>query len=248
MLDTEIDRKLDRRLLTIGGEPCQMQVGKSVSIEPLFDTGDTLIVDVDVADQVRDLGAVRVHPLVLGDEADAGNTQAMDFLLLFGRDLALKPDEASLRGKATAHLGRFEIGQHRTQKLNCLVDVDEPAWLGEERGSTDIRCEKPTIAVEDVRARGCDSILARATPCNIALGHHLKHDEARCDDRIHGSEGRDYQADPRLRRCSPVYVPAIQKRAQHTPPPRLNLSRTWRFGRLGPVDHYQLSGELPAQA
>ena len=47
-------------------------------------TGDALVVDVDVADQVRDFGPTGIDALVLGQEADAGNAEAVDLLLLLG--------------------------------------------------------------------------------------------------------------------------------------------------------------------
>ena len=75
VLDAKIDRKLDRPLQALGGKPGHVQVGKPATVQPLLDAGDALIVDVDVTDDVRDLGAVRVDALVLRQEADAGNAR-----------------------------------------------------------------------------------------------------------------------------------------------------------------------------
>ena len=71
-----------------------MQRLQAAAVEPLLDAGDALVVDVDVADQVRDFGAVRIDALVLGQEADAGQAELVDLALLLRRDLALEPDEA----------------------------------------------------------------------------------------------------------------------------------------------------------
>ena len=66
MLHAQVDRKLDRLLQPVGGEAREVQRRKAVAVEPFLDAGDALVVDVDVADQVRDLGAVRIDALVLG--------------------------------------------------------------------------------------------------------------------------------------------------------------------------------------
>ena len=66
MLDAQIGRQDDRRLLPVDGETGAMQVRQPAPVEPFLDAGDTLVVDIDMADQVRDFGAVRIDPLVLG--------------------------------------------------------------------------------------------------------------------------------------------------------------------------------------
>ena len=78
MLDAQVDGELDRLLLAVAGEPGQVQVGEPAPVEPFLDAGDALVVDVDVADEVGDLGAVRIDALVLAQEADAGNAEPMD--------------------------------------------------------------------------------------------------------------------------------------------------------------------------
>src|SRR5437764_1285959 len=95
---------LHRPLLAVGREAGAMQVGEAAAVEPFLDAGDALVVDVDVADEVRDLGAVGIDPLVLGEEADARDAQSVNLVLLLRRDLALEPDEAAARGEALAHL------------------------------------------------------------------------------------------------------------------------------------------------
>jgi hypothetical protein len=82
VLHAQIDRELDRLLQAVGGEARHVQVGKAAGIEPFLDAGDALVVDIDVADDVRDHRAVRIDALVLGQEADAGNPELVDLLLL----------------------------------------------------------------------------------------------------------------------------------------------------------------------
>ena len=75
MLHAQVDRQLDRLLLAVGGEPGHVQIGEPAAVEPFLDAGDALVVDVDVADEVGDLGTVRIDALVLAQEADAGNAR-----------------------------------------------------------------------------------------------------------------------------------------------------------------------------
>ena len=113
VLHAQIERELDRLLQPVGGEPRHVQRGEPLPVEPLLDAGDALVVDIHVADLVRDHRPVRIDALVLGEEADAGNAEPVDFLLLLRRDFALEPDEAALRRQALAHFGGVEIGQYR---------------------------------------------------------------------------------------------------------------------------------------
>ena len=78
-LHAQIERKIDRPLQPIGRQPRHMQGGKPLAVEPLLDAGDALVVDVDVADHVRDLRPVGIDALVLLEEADARNPEAMHF-------------------------------------------------------------------------------------------------------------------------------------------------------------------------
>ena len=71
-----------------------MQIGKARTIEPFFHTRDALIVDVHMSDQVRRQRSARIDTLVLAQKPDAGNSEAVDFLLLYRRDFTLQPHEA----------------------------------------------------------------------------------------------------------------------------------------------------------
>ena len=82
MLHAQVDRELDRLLQPVGREPGRVQRREPVAVEPFLDAGDALVVDIDEADQVRDLGAVRIDALVLVEEADARNAEPVDLLLL----------------------------------------------------------------------------------------------------------------------------------------------------------------------
>jgi hypothetical protein len=68
-----------------------VQIGKTIGVEPFLHSGDALVVDVDEADQMRDFVAGGVDPLVLAQETDAGNAEAVNFLLLQWRSEARSP-------------------------------------------------------------------------------------------------------------------------------------------------------------
>ena len=130
-LHAQIERELHRLLQPVGGEPCHVQRGEPLPVQPFLDAGDALIVDIDVPDLVRDHRAIGINALVFGQEADAGNAEPVDLLLLLRRDLALEPDEAALRRQALAHFGGVEIRHDRGQQFSRLVHIDELAWFGE---------------------------------------------------------------------------------------------------------------------
>ena len=74
VLHAQIDGKLHRVLQAVGGEAGQVQRGEAMPVEPLLHAGNALIVDIDVADHMRDFGTARIIALVLVEKADAGQT------------------------------------------------------------------------------------------------------------------------------------------------------------------------------
>ena len=96
VLHAKVERELDRFEIVVGeAAPC---VAREALVVDLFlDARDALIVDVDGAEHVRGGGAARIEAPVLDAEADAGNAELVDRLLLARRDLALDPGEAALR-------------------------------------------------------------------------------------------------------------------------------------------------------
>jgi len=168
VLDAQVDRQFHRPLQAIGGKAGAMQIGEAVAVEPFLHPGDALVVDIDQTDQMRDFGAGGVNALVLAQEADAGNAEAMNFLLLQRRDFALQPDEALLRRQPVAHFAGVEIRQCRGQKLDRFVLVDDPARLAEQAGRLDVGGEHLAIAVDDIRPGGCDGVLRRRAARTMA--------------------------------------------------------------------------------
>ena len=110
VLDADVDGKLDRLLQPVGRKAGAMQVGEAVGVEPFLDAGNALVVDIDEPDQVRHLRPVRIDALVLAQEADAGDAEAVNVVLLLRRDLALQPDKALAAGQPLPHFAGLEVG------------------------------------------------------------------------------------------------------------------------------------------
>src|SRR4029077_3500478 len=108
-------------LQPISRKPRGVQRREAVAVEPLLDARDALIVDVHEANEMRDLGPVGIDALVLVEEADAGNAEAVDVLLLLRRDLALEPGKAALPvGEALADFLGFQVLHHGGEQLDRL--------------------------------------------------------------------------------------------------------------------------------
>src|SRR5204862_7064852 len=146
--------------------------------------GDALVVDVDQADQMRDFVAGGVNALVLAQEADAGNAEPVNLLLLQRRDFAFQPDKTFFRRQAVAHLAGVEIRQRRGQKLDRLVLVDDPARLAEQAGRLDVGGEHLAVAIDDIRPRGRDRVLRRGPARPVVVAADGEHDQPSADHRI----------------------------------------------------------------
>src|SRR5262249_61033303 len=96
VLNAQVDGKLNRALQAIGRKTGHVQGRQSLAVEPFLDPGDALIVDIDVADQVRNLGAVRIIALVLIEKTDPRQALAINLALLFRGDIAPQPDKSAL--------------------------------------------------------------------------------------------------------------------------------------------------------
>ena len=224
VLDAQVDRQFHRALQPVGGKAGAMQVGKAVAVEPFLHPGDALVVDIDQADQMRDFGAGGIDPLVLAQEADAGNAEAVNFLLLLRRDFALQPDEALLRRQPVAHFAGVEIRQRRGQKLDRFVLVDDPARLAEQARRLDVGGEHLAVAVDDIRPRGRDGVLRRGPARAVAVADGREHDQPPADHRI---DRRERQRSQIRRGRAPLTA-----RSTLRPYSRLRISRC-RHGSAG---------------
>ena len=221
VLHAQIDGEIDRILQAVGGEAGHMQRGETVPVEPLFHAGDALVVDIDVADHMRDFGTVRIIALVLVEKADAGQALLVDRALLFRRDVALEPDKAALRRKPLAEFRRVEIGQIGSEEFDRFVDVDQPARLGIERGHAHVGSQNFAVAIENVRTRRRDGVAAADAMHRPAVRRDAEHDEPQRDDGIDRSEGDDRQPDAGARLGAAIDPVAVEHVAHEPPPPGL---------------------------
>src|SRR5262249_43034482 len=146
-----------------------VQVGKTVAVEPLLHPGNALVVDVDQANQVRDLVTGRIDALVLAQEADAGNAETMNLLLLLRRDFALEPDKPLATRQSLARFDGVEVGQRRGQEFDRLVLVDDPARFAKQTRRLDVGCKNFAVTIDDIRPRGRNRVLAAASPRAVAV-------------------------------------------------------------------------------
>src|SRR5690606_8114464 len=115
------------------GKASQLEVRQTLIVDIFLHTGDALVVDIHQADNMGSSRTAGIEAALLGTESDAGNAQIHDRLLLARRQLAAKPDEASVALQAIIGLLKIEIGQNRHQLLKRLVSVDDSARLGKQR-------------------------------------------------------------------------------------------------------------------
>ena len=104
VLDAEIDRQAHRLDVLVAGEAGGVKIGEAVVVDVFLEAGDALVVDVDEAEDVGGGRPAGIEAAALLQEADAGNAEGVDLLLLLGRDLALDPDEAGVAGELLAQL------------------------------------------------------------------------------------------------------------------------------------------------
>ena len=219
VLDAQVDRQFHRPLQPVGGEAGAMQIGQTVVVEPFLHPGDALVVDVDQADQMRDFGAGGIDPLVLAQEADAGNAEAVNFLLLLRRDFALQPDEALFRRQPFAHFAGVEVRQRRGEELDRLVLVDDPARLAEQARRLDVGGEHLAVAVDDVRPRGGDGVLRRGAARGVIVGADREHHQPAADHGVDRRERQDGKSDAGARLGGAVDVAPVQQAADQPLPP-----------------------------
>ena len=178
-----------------------------------------MVVDVDQTDQMRDFVAGGINALVLSQEADAGNAEAMNFLLLLGRDFALQPDEAFFRRQPLAHFAGIEIRQRCGQKLDRFILVDDPARLAEQTRRLDVRGEHFAVAINDVRPCGGDGVLRRGPTRGVIVSAKGEHDQAPADHRIDRRKCQHRKTDAGARFGGAIHIAPVQHAADQSLPP-----------------------------
>ncbi len=222
-----------------------MQVREAARIEPFLDAGDTLVVDIDVADEMGDLRAVWIDALVLGQKSDARKAEPVDLLALLGRDLALEPHEAALGSEPLAQLRRIDLRHDRGEEFRCFVDVDDAVRLRKQGGRAHVGSQNFPVAVEDIGTRGRHRIGPHGAAGAMTVGHRRKYHEPGRNDRITDGKDENSKPDPRARLDGAVDVAAIEQRVHQPPAPRVARGRRRIcYGRIH-HGHLLAAGTLP---
>jgi len=170
---------------------------------------------------VRDFVAGRIDALVLAKEADAGNPETVNLLLLRGCDLTLQPHETLFRGEPLAHLAAIKIRQRRGEELDRFILFDDPARFPEQARRFDVGGEYFAVAVDDIRPRGRDRVLRRAAASAVAVSNRRKHDQPSANHGKDRSEGEHGKANSRARLGGSIDIAAVKHAADQPLPPRL---------------------------
>ena len=96
---------------------------------------------------------LRIDPARLGNEADSGEPEPVDRILLLGRKVPFEPNEGTVRGQFAEQLAASEVGQHARDAGGRGNRVDQLARIGVERGGPKAGRQKDAVAVDDIGAR-----------------------------------------------------------------------------------------------
>ena len=133
-------------------KPGVMQVGEALAVDIFFDAGDAVIVGIGEAEHMGAERAVGIDALVFRHEADAGQAETEDRLLLFRRHVALDPDEAFARAEFFAQFAGVDVGQYGGD--SSVASSLSMMWRGS--ANTDITlmsCRQHlAIAIDQIRA------------------------------------------------------------------------------------------------
>ena len=220
VLHAQIDGELDRLLQPVGGEPRHVQVGEPAAVEPLLDAGDALVVDVDVADHVRDhrrrsdrRACSRSGSRCPG--CRAGGSRCC-WLGVISRLSQTKPrfDDSRSRTSLASRSGSTAVSSSTASSTSMISRGSR-----EQRGRLHVGGEDLAVAVEDVGPRGRDRVCGRAARDRRDRRLMAANMTSRSgDDRIDRRERQDRQA--RRRACAfsvAVDIAAVEQRAQRAP-------------------------------
>ncbi len=171
--EVEIESRLDRRddLVPAGDADVaaplclphrQSRLPGQVIVEPLLESADADLVDVDPADDRQPrafpVGVIAVRLVLARDAREAEREYGVTdggFDLPFEEHEGLPAAEAALDHRGVR-------GEMRSQLADDVVDLGrgyEPG-VGDDRGAGQRQCHRPTVAIQDVAARSLDDLLA----------------------------------------------------------------------------------------
>ena len=197
MLDTKVDRELDRLQLGVDGKACVLKGHIALVVDIFLHAGNALIVDIDMAGDKAGGRTARIEASLFGPKADPGNAEIEDRLLLTGRQLAAQPDETGLGGQAAIEPFRIEIRKNRQKQFACLVGINDAARLGEEGCRANVCRQDFPVAIDEIGTRGHDPVAGRDAEGRVRLSR-APLDEPAGDRRIDAEEQADRNEEPVL--------------------------------------------------
>jgi hypothetical protein len=196
MLDPDVEGQLE------GAAPRRPGVAEAV-VEVLLDAGEATIVDACEADHVGGQPTLGVDPAALALEAEPGQPQPVDGVLLPGREIALDPDESGLGLELPEHPWIAQLRDQAGQLARRLVRVEHPPGIGVERSGGEIAGEQDAVAVDHVGAAAGEHRMPSGPPqgglATLDQGHlhqptdkgEKQHREHRPSDQQSGAAGLD---------------------------------------------------------
>jgi hypothetical protein len=139
---------------------------------------------------------MRIQTPALALEGEAGKAEAVDRVLLLGRQVALDPDEAPLRLQARQHRGVIQLGQHPGELRCRFGGVQDHFRIGVQRGGAQIGGQQLAVTVDDIRAlaiAGHGPRRARERRLATPLEHGDVHQTARQHREHDGENGGGHQ-------------------------------------------------------
>ncbi len=143
---------------------------------------------------MRHEAALRIDPLLLLLEIEAGNAETVDLVLLARRQAALDPDEGRIDREPRFEFGLAHVRQDGGQLTGGGGGVGDLARIGEQRGGLHVGCEHDTVAVENVGALHDGRCRGRGGKRRLlAMADAADFDQAHRDRHEHGEEQRAAQ-------------------------------------------------------
>ena len=160
-------------------------------LKAVLDPREALVLDADVAHEVRGQLALGIDPVPFGAKADAGQAEAHDRTPLLFRQVPLEPDEAARRGQAAEQLVTIDPGQHARQLARRCCGVEHLRRISEQRGFGVVGRDQAATAVDDV---GAPRALGRPGDA-LRVGRGVDRHQGEVDQaQPKGNEGDDEDA------------------------------------------------------
>ena len=187
-----IDRQRHRpQVLLRHGYAGGAQGAEPLVVQILLDALQAVVVRIGEADDVGAQPSVGIDALVLRQEADAGQAETENLVLLRRRDLALDPDKSLLLAQFFAQFAGVEVGQDGGELFDRLVLVDDGARLREHRHHLDVGGHHLAVAVGEIGPRRGHGLRGLA-PGRLLAGRYAEPGQTAGE---HAKQRREQQGD-----------------------------------------------------